>query len=72
MKVTRSEAKKIWNKGGSIIVVPSKTRLESDLVQVMSKDDTDEPDFDLNIEHYEYLNCDKNTGLKAVFYTHEN
>jgi hypothetical protein len=74
-KITRAEAKKLYDGGKSIYLNPSKMRPNSVWHKAMkvsksSLDNklSDAPTFEKLVNEYRYYNCSKETGLLVHFY----
>lgn len=74
-KITKAEAKKLYESGKSIYLNPSKMRTNSVWHQAMKVSKSildnklyDAPSFDKLVNEYHYYNCSKETGLIVHFY----
>jgi len=74
-KITKVEAKKRYEKGLSIVLNPSKMRLNGPwaMAKEVSKKDldtkiSDAPEFDAMCNSFSYYNCTKETGKTIHFY----
>lgn len=71
IKVNRKQARKQYNNGGTVYVLPCKTRFENAwiLPLKMSRKLLLNDEFDTVVNCYEYYNCNSETGKYAAFYT---
>jgi len=74
-KITKAEAKKLYESGKSIYLNSSKMRLNGVWSQVIKVSKasletklSDAPSFDALVNEYHYYNCDKERGLVVHFY----
>lgn len=69
-KVSKSAARKAFNDGKYVHIVPSKANPQSvlfrDCMIVISKLRT--PDFDLIVQRFQYYNCNNQLGKRVAYY----
>jgi hypothetical protein len=69
-KVNKAQARKAFNNGQLVHVVPSKANPQSvwfrDCMIVISKLRT--PDFDLIVQRFQYYNCNNQLGKRVAYY----
>ena len=72
VKITRALAKKMYDNGEEIMVIPNRVRPDSILAGWTSKP-TDDPtaDFDKLCNAVFYYNCSPETGMKLAYYAKE-
>ena len=72
VKITKALAKKMYNNGEEIMVVPNKIRPNSMLASWTTKP-TDDPnaDFEKLCNAVFYYNCSPETGMNLAFYAKE-
>ena len=69
IKITRALAKKMYDKGEEIMIIPNRIRPDGILANWTTKP-TDDPnaDFDKLCNAVFYYNCSPETGMKLAFY----
>jgi len=72
VKITKGMARKLYNEGAEIMVIPDRVRPTGILASWTSKpaDDPD-ADFDKLCNAIFYYNCSPETGMKLAFYAKE-
>lgn len=72
MQITRGLAKRMYDNGEEIMIVPNKVRTNSPLACWTTKPmDDPSADFDKLCNAIFYYNCSPITGMKLAFYTKE-
>ena len=72
VKITKALAKKMFNEGHAIMVVPCKVRPNGMLASWISKpDDDQDATFEKLCDAVFYYNCSPETGMKLAFYAKE-
>lgn len=66
-KLTKRQARNLYNKGIEVLLVPSKIR-PLGLMSVKVNINSSELFFDNLVNHFRYYNCTKETGLRVSFY----
>ncbi len=72
IKITKGMARKMYNDGKEIMVIPSRVRPNSILAGWVTKP-SDDPtaDFDKLCNAIHYYNCSPETGMTLVYYAKE-
>ena len=72
VKITKALAKKMYDNGEEIMVIPNRVRPDGILASWTTKP-TDDPtaDFDKLCNAVFYYNCSPETGMKLAFYAKE-
>ena len=71
VKITRTLAKKMYNSGQSVMIVPNRIRPNSVLASWITKPAEEDGDFDKLCNAVFYYNCSPETGMKLAFYAKE-
>ncbi len=72
VKITKALAKKMYDKGEEIMVIPSRVRPNSMLASWTTKPANDnDADFDKLCNAIFYYNCSPETGMTLAFYAKE-
>lgn len=68
-KLTKRQARDLYNKGIEVLFVPSKMHPKSPMsVKACINQSAGEVSFDTFINHFRYYNCSKETGLGIHYY----
>ena len=72
IKITKGLARKMYNNGETIMIIPSRIRPTSMLASWITKP-TDDPDadFDKLCNAIHYYNCSPETGMSLAYYAKE-
>ena len=72
IKITKGMARKLYNDGKEVMVIPSRVRPNSILAGWVTKP-SDDPtaDFDKLCNAIHYYNCSPETGMTLVYYAKE-
>lgn len=72
IKITKGMARKLYNDGKEVMVIPSRVRPNSILAGWITKP-SDDPtaDFDKLCNAIHYYNCSPETGMTLVYYAKE-
>lgn len=72
VKITKVLAKKMYNEGHAIMIIPCKIRTDSILASWVSKPDNDsEATFEKLCDAIFYYNCSPETGMTLNYYVKE-
>ena len=71
VKITRALAKKMYNNGEEIMVIPNRIRPNSMLASWTRKPENEDGDFDKLCNAVFYYNCSPETGMKLAYYAKE-
>lgn len=72
MKVNKTRARKEFNKGNAVWLLPCKAVLGSMWIVPSMINKNFDSDFDTLVNHYEAMNCSNPTGKYVHFYIDEN
>ena len=71
MKITKGMARKLYNKGEEIMVIPDRIRTNSPLAGWITKPEDDSVSFEQMCNAIFYYNCSPETGMTLVYYAKE-
>lgn len=71
VKITRALAKKMYDNGEEIMVIPNRVRPDSILASWTRKPENEDGDFDKLCNAVFYYNCSPETGMKLAYYAKE-
>ena len=71
VKITKALARKMYNEGKEVMIIPNKVRPNSILANWTRKPDTEDSDFDKLCNAIFYYNCSPETGMNLAFYAKE-
>jgi len=71
VKITKALAKKMYEQGHAIMVVPCKVRPDGKLASWISKPDDPDATFEKLCNAIFYYNCSPETGMNLVYYAKE-
>lgn len=71
IKITKGMARKLYNHGEEIMIIPNRVRPDSMLASWIRKPDQEEGDFDKLCNAIFYYNCSPETGMNLVYYAKE-
>lgn len=71
IKITKGMARKLYNKGEEIMVIPDRIRTNSPLAGWITKPDDDSVSFEQMCNAIFYYNCSPETGMKLAYYAKE-
>ena len=71
VKITKALAKKMYDEGNAIMVIPCKTGPKSPLASWISKPDDPEATFEKLCNAIFYYNCSPETGMTLNYYAKE-
>lgn len=72
MKVNKTRARKEFNKGNAVWLLPCKAVLGSMWIVPIMIDKNCDGEFDTIVNYFEAMNCNGATGKYAHFYINEN
>ena len=67
-RINKTEARKLWNKGRVIFLVPARANLRSAWIQPIGISKRQSGTFDKQINSFEYYNCHAPFGKYAWYY----
>lgn len=68
IKITKGMARKLYNEGKEIMIIPSRIRPNSMLASWIVKPEDDSTDFEKVCNAIHYYNCSPETGMSLVYY----
>ena len=68
IKITKGMARKLYNEGKEVMIIPSRIRTDSMLASWIVKPDNDDTDFEKVCNAIHYYNCSPETGMTLVYY----
>ena len=71
VKITKALARKMYNNGEEIMIIPSKIRPYSMLASWIRKPEQEDGDFEKLCNAIFYYNCSPETGMNLVYYAKE-
>ena len=71
VKITKALARKMYNNGEEIMIIPSKIRPNSMLASWIRKTEQEDGDFEKLCNAIFYYNCSPETGMNLVYYAKE-
>ncbi len=71
VKITKALARKMYNNGEEIMIIPSKIRPNSMLASWIRKPEQEDGDFEKLCNAIFYYNCSPETGMNLVYYAKE-
>ena len=71
IKITKGMARKLYNEGKEIMIIPNRVRPTSMLAQWIVKPENDDVDFEKVCNAIFYYNCSPETGMKLAYYAKE-
>lgn len=69
IKITKGMARKLYNEGKEIMVIPNRVRVDSPLAGWLTK--ANDVDFEKLCNAVFYYNCSPETGMNLVYYAKE-
>ena len=70
-KITKGMARKLYNEGQEIMILPDRVRTNSPLAGWITKPQDDSVEFDKVCDTVFYYNCSPETGMKLAYYAKE-
>lgn len=71
VKITKALAKKMYNNGEEIMIIPNRIRPNSILASWIRKPENEDGDFDKLCNAVFYYNCSPETGMNLAYYAKE-
>jgi len=71
MKITKGMARKLYNEGTEIMVIPNRIRVNSPLAGWITKPEDNSVSFEQMCNAIHYYNCSPETGMSLVYYAKE-
>ena len=71
VKVTKALARKMYNEGEEVMIIPNKVRPNGMLASWTRKPDNEDGDFEKLCNAIFYYNCSPETGMNLAFYAKE-
>ena len=71
IKITKGMARKLYNKGEEIMVIPDRIRTNSPLAGWITKPEDNSVSFEQMCNAIFYYNCSPETGMTLVYYAKE-
>ena len=71
VSITKGMARKLYNEGKEVMIVPNRVRPSSALAAWTTKPEAEDGDFDKLCNAIFYYNCSPETGMKLAFYAKE-
>lgn len=68
-KINKATARKLYNNGNNIIIVPCKMNPSSPWLNSPTSNNNDNTDFDTLCNYITYYQCSSETGQRLAFYT---
>lgn len=70
-KITKGMARKLYNEGKEVMIIPDRVRTNSPLAGWITKPEDDSVDFEKVCNAVFYYNCSPETGMKLAYYAKE-
>ena len=71
VKVTKALARKMYNEGEEVMIIPNKVRPNGMLASWTRKPDNEDGDFEKLCNAIFYYNCSPETGMNLAYYVKE-
>lgn len=71
VKITKALARKMYNEGSEVMIIPNRVRPGSMLASWTRKPDNEDGDFEKLCNAIHYYNCSPETGMGLVYYAKE-
>ena len=72
LSITKGMARKLYNKGEEIMIIPNRVRPDGPLASWITKPDDDSVSFEQVCNTVFYYNCSPETGMTLVYYAHDD
>lgn len=69
MKITKGMARKLYNEGTEIMIIPDRTKVTSPLASWIVKPEDNSVSFESVCNAIHYYNCSPKTGMTLAFYS---
>lgn len=72
-KIRKDVARKLYNRGDSVYLLPCKVRLDNEWMRPfkINKESADNRDFEVIVNTFNYYNCNSELGMRPSFYIEE-
>lgn len=70
-KITKGMARKLYNEGKEVMIIPDRIRVDSPLAGWIMKPEGEDGDFEKVCNVVFYYNCSPETGMKLAYYAKE-
>lgn len=71
VKITKALARKMYNEGEEVMIIPNKVRPNGILASWTRKPDNEDGDFEKLCNAIFYYNCSPETGMNLAYYAKE-
>ena len=71
IKITKGMARKLYNKGEEVMIIPNRIRVNSPLASWVIKPEDNSVSFEQMCNAIHYYNCSPETGMSLVYYAKE-
>ncbi len=71
VKITKALARKMYNEGSEVMIIPNRVRPDSILASWTRKPDDEAGDFEKLCNAIHYYNCSPETGMGLAYYAKE-
>jgi len=71
IKITKGMARKLYNEGAEVMIIPSRVRPNGMLASWITKPEDDSVSFEQACNAIHYYNCSPETGMSLVYYAKE-
>jgi len=71
IKITKGMARKLYNEGTEIMVIPNRIKVDSPLAGWLTKPQDNSVSFEQMCNAIHYYNCSPETGMTLVYYAKE-
>jgi len=71
IKITKGMARKLYNEGTEIMVIPNRIRVDSPLAGWITKPEDNSVSFEQMCNAVHYYNCSPKTGMTLAYYAKE-
>ena len=68
IKITKSMARKLYNEGAEVMIIPSRVRPNGMLASWITKPEDNSVSFENVCNTIHYYNCSPETGMSLVYY----
>lgn len=69
MKITKGMARKLYNEGKEVMIVPDRVKANSPLAAWITKPEDNSVSFGQACDTIHYYNCSPRTGMELAFYS---
>lgn len=71
IKITKGMARKLYNEGAEIMVIPNRVKVDGPLAGWVTKPQDNSVSFEQMCNAIHYYNCSPETGMTLVYYAKE-